>query len=451
MQDKIEEHFDLKGNNTNLNTEIMAGITTFLATAYIIVVNPGILSTCIENVVCTGLDFGQLVTATVLVSAFSSIAMGVWAKNPYVMAPGMGLNAFFVWGVVITGVSASTALGAVFISGLIFVALSVANVRTEIVRAIPDQIRYAVAAGIGLFIAFIGFSNAGFIVDNPATKVGLVSLFPDDGSLIDRLLGADQSVVLFLIGLTVMAALVAKGVRGAFIIGIAVTTVLSILLGHSDMPSKVISNPDFGLINSMDVAGALKLSLLPVIFAFLFTDMFDSLSTFVGVAEAADGLKDENGDPRNIKESLIVDGLSTTISGLFGTSSGTTYIESAAGINQGGRSGLTAVVAGLLFIPFLWLTPLLEVVPAIATAPALVLVGVFMAKPVLKIRWDDFDVAFPAFMAMFLIPLTYSITQGIIWGFLSWTAIKVIKGNTNEVSPMLWAINAFAILALVYT
>jgi len=206
--------------------------------------------------------------------------------------------------------------------------------------------------------------------------------------------------------------------------------------------------PDFSLLFALDLMGALKFAMIPVVFAFLFTDMFDSISTFVGVAEAGD-LKGEDGEPRNIKESLIVDGFSTTISGLFGTSSGTSYIESATGIEEGGRSGLTAVVAGLLFIPFMFLSPMLSIIPAIATAPALVLVGVFMMKPVRKIAWSEMDNAIPAFIAMLLIPLTFSITQGIIWGFLSWTFIKVIHGKSNEVTTMLWGIDVFAVLALL--
>jgi AGZA family xanthine/uracil permease-like MFS transporter len=245
-------------------------------------------------------------------------------------------------------------------------------------------------------------------------------------------------------------------------VGILATTILAIPIGRwwGDASTinfgtatlvsfkGVFSAPDFSLLFALDLVGALKFTMVPVIFAFLFTDMFDSISTFVGVAEAGD-LKGEDGEPRNIKQSLIVDGFSTTISGLMGTSSGTSYIESATGIEEGGRSGLTAVVAGILFLPFMFLSPLLSVIPSIATAPALVLVGVFMMKPVKKITWSQMDNAIPAFIAMLLIPLTFSITQGIIWGFLSWTFIKVLNGKSDEISPMLWGIDVFAILALM--
>ncbi|MDP6869490.1 MAG: NCS2 family permease, partial [Candidatus Poseidoniaceae archaeon] len=356
MEEKMAEYFDFEGNETDMKTEVIAGVTTFLATMYIIIVNPQMLSTCIEGVVCTGLDQNQLVTATVLVGAFSSIMMGVWAKNPYIMAPGMGLNAFFVWTVVISGTSAQVALGAVFLSGIIFIILSVLNIRTEIVKAVPASMRNAVAAGIGLFIAFIGLQDSGFIVDNGATLVGQGQVFGSGDTLQDYLNGTDMGIFLFMAGLILCTLLLKRGVKAAMIITIATITVLSVFLSSIDiiqegtaayavMPDSITADPDFGLIWQLDIVGALALSALPVVFTFLFTDMFDSISTFVGVSEVA-GLKDEDGEPRNIKESLIVDGISTTISGLFGSSSGTTYIESAAGVEQGGRSGMTAVVAG---------------------------------------------------------------------------------------------------------
>lgn len=426
--------FEFEKYRTDLKTEIVAGITTFLATMYIIVVNPAIISN-------TGMPFEAVLTATVLISAFSSIAMGIYAKNPIVIAPGMGLNAFFTYTVVLgMGVEWATALGAVFWSGAIFVLLSIVNIRTKIVKAIPLQLRYAIAAGIGLFITLIGFTNAGFIVSNPATILGRGEL--------------DATTITFLAGLLLTAVLVVSGWKGALISGIAATTVLASAIGRLWGDEQVVAWeglvawPDFSTFLSLDLIGSLKLAMWPVIFAFLFTDMFDSLSTFVGVAEAGD-IKDENGEPRNIKQSLIVDGISTAISGLFGSSSGTSYIESAAGIKEGGRSGLTAVVAGLLFLPFMFFSPLLSIVPPIATAPALVLVGVFMMKPVTRIEWMVFDNAIPAFLAMFLIPVTYSITQGIIWGFLSWTVIKAMAGKKEEISPTLLVIDVFAVLALV--
>jgi AGZA family xanthine/uracil permease-like MFS transporter len=430
----MEKYFEFEKHNTNLRTEVIAGITSFLATMYIIIVNPDLIS-------ATGMPFGGVLTATVLVSAFSSIMMGLYARNPILLAPGMGLNAFFTFSVVLgMKVEWATALGAVFWSGIIFLLLSVFNVRTMIVKAIPKQIRYAVAAGIGLFISLMGLIKSGFIVDDPVTLVSFGKF--------------SMSTVIFIIGLFITSILVVKRIKGALIIGIITTTILAvpagrILGGETIVGWKgIFEAPDFSLIFALDLIGSLELSIFPVIFAFLFTDMFDSLSTFVGIAEAAD-LTDENGEPRNVKQSLIVDSVSTTISGLFGTSSGTSYIESAAGIEEGGRTGLTAIVAGLLFLPFMFLSPLLSVIPAIATATSLVLVGVFMMSPVTKINWHKFDDAIPAFLALILIPLTYSITQGIIWGFLSWTFIKLLTGKRDEVSATLIIIDVFAILALI--
>jgi AGZA family xanthine/uracil permease-like MFS transporter len=386
------------------------------------------------------MPFSAVLTATVLVSAFSSIMMGVYAKNPIMLAPGMGLNAFFAYSVVQgMGVSWQTALGAVFWSGIIFLLLSVFNIRTQIVRAIPAPLRLGVAAGIGLFISLIGLVHGGFVAAHPATLVSRGPLTP--------------SVWIFLGGLGLSAILLAYRVKGSLILGILFTTLAAVSLGRLWGAETAVNwnglwaPPDFSLIFQLDLPGSLKLGMVPVIFAFLFTDMFDSLSTFVGVAEAGD-LKDADGQPRNVKESLIVDAVSTTISGLLGTSSGTSYIESAVGIAEGGRSGWTAIVTGLLFLPFMFLSPLLSMVPAIATAPALVLVGVFMMKPVRAIQWENSEEAIPAFLSLILIPLTYSITQGIIWGFLSWTLIKVFRGKFKEISPMLWIIDGFSILAL---
>lgn len=434
--------FHLQQNQSNIKTEVVAGITTFLATMYIIIVNPAILAEA-------GMPFSAVLTATVLVSAFSSVAMGIYANNPIVLAPGMGLNAFFTYSVVL-GMHApwETALGAVFWSGIVFLLLSVFNVRTAIVTAIPRQLRYAIASGIGLFISFIGLKNAHFVVDHPATLVGLGKL--------------DEVTITFLVGLAITSILVVKKVPGALILGITVTTFLAIPIGRFWGDASAInfgtatlvtwngfaSAPDFSLVLKLNLVDSLQIAFWPVIFAFLFTDMFDSLSTFIGVAEAAD-LTDATGEPRNVKQSLIVDAASTTISGLLGTSSGTSYIESAAGIEQGGRTGLTAIIAGLLFLPFIFLSPLLSIVPSIATASALVLVGVFMMKPIMKINWTEFDDAIPAFLALLLIPLTFSITQGIVWGFLSWTVIKLLTGKYREVSPALIIIDFFAILALL--
>jgi AGZA family xanthine/uracil permease-like MFS transporter len=438
----LEKLFNLKRNNTNVRTEILAGVTTFVAAMYIIVVNPAIISQ-------TGLPFSAVLTATVVLSAFCTIMMGLYANNPILVAPGMGLNAFFTFTVVKgMNVPVETALGAVFWAGVVFFLLSVFNVRTLIVKAIPKQIRFAVSAGIGLFITLIGFANAGFITQK-APLIGLAHL--------------NAITITFIVGLFITAILIVKNVKGSLIIGIIITTILSIPIGRLYGDASAITQgtpqlvawkglfaaPDFSLLLKLDFVNSLKLAIWPVTFAILFTDLFDSLSTFVGVAEAAN-LVDEKGEPRNIKQSLMVDAVATGFAGILGTSAGTAYIESASGVQQGGRTGLTALIAGLLFIPFMFFSPVLSMVPSVATAPALVMVGVFMLKPILKINWDKFDDAIPAFLSLVLIPFTYSITQGIIWGFLGWTVIKILIGKYKEISITLILIDLLAITMLIY-
>jgi AGZA family xanthine/uracil permease-like MFS transporter len=431
--------FDLEKSGTTVGTEVVSGIATFLAMAYIIVVNPAIISQ-------TGMSFNGVLFATILVSAFSSIAMGLYANLPFALAPGMGINAFFTYTLVLgMGIPWETALGAVFLSGVLFIILSIFKVRVTIVKAVPASLRYAVAAGIGLFLTFIGFQQVGFIVTNPATLVSFG--------------GINLTVVIFLVGLFITSILMIKKVKGNLVLGIIITSIIALIVsligvksGRMEapivtLPKAVFALPSLDVFFKLDIVGALKFSMLGPIFALLFTDMFDSISTFLGVAQVA-GLVDKDGQPVRVGRALLVDAGATTISGLFGTSSGTTYIESAAGVEEGGKTGLTAVIAGLLFLPFMFLSPLLSFIPAVATAPVLVLVGVFMMKPVTKLDWNQMDEAIPAFVAMILIPLTYSITQGIVWGFLSYTVIKLLIGKGKDIHWMLYIIDAFAILSL---
>jgi len=420
--------FDFSANKTTRSTEILAGISSFLATSYIIVVNPAILSQ-------TGMPFSGVLTATVLVSFFSTLMMGLYARNPVLVAPGMGLNAFFTFtAVAALKVPWPVALGAVFWSGIFFLILTLLNIRLLILRAIPRPLRYAIAGGIGLFITLIGLVNAGFIVHKPGTLIGPGPLTP--------------SVCTFLAGLFFTALLIARRVKGAILYGIVFTTLCALLLGLAKKPTGWWAPPDFSLLFRLDLVHSLRWVAIPVIFSFVFTDLFDSLSTLVGLAEAAN-LLDENGEPRHVRRALFTDAVATTIAGLLGSSPGTAYIESAVGIEAGGRTGFTAVVAAFLFLPFLFLSPLLSAVPAIATAPALVLVGVFMLRPVSRIQWQLPDEAIPAFLALVLIPFTYSITQGIIWGFFSWTLIKAGVGKYKEITLPLLVIDALALLSLL--
>ena len=439
MKERIERFFQLGEKGSDIRTEVTAGIATFLTMAYIIVVNPGILSDA-------GMPFAGVLFATVMTAALSSILMGLLANLPFAMAPGMGINAFFSYTLVIgMGVEWQTALGAVFVSGVIFVILSLFGVRERIVAAIPLTVRYGVAAGIGLFLALIGLTSVDFVVGDEATVVAFGGLTPE--------------VALFAVGLVLTAWLIIRRFLGALIIGIVATSVLALVVslfmemadwpGFAEIPEAVFEWPSFEVFLALDIPAALSLGMILPIFTFLFTDIFDSLSTFVGVSEVGGFIDPKTNQPRNVGRALLADGISTTLSGLFGTSSGTTYIESAAGVEEGGRTGLTAVVAGLLFLPFMFFSPLLALVPAAATAPVLVLVGLFMLKPLERVAWDDFETALPAFLALILIPLTHNITQGIVWAFLAYTAIKLLRGKWRELTVTLVIIDILAIIALL--
>jgi adenine/guanine/hypoxanthine permease len=429
-------------NPHSIKTEILAGISTFLASFYIIIVNPAILS-------AADMPFSGVLTATVLVSTFGSLMMGLYAKNPIVVAPGMGINAFFAYTAVKGyGLTYEEALGAVFWSGIIFLLLSFFNTREKIIAAIPVALRHAVAAGIGLFICFIGFQNAHFIIDNPDSLVSMASF-------------KDPLNLTFLLGLLFTGVLISRKVTGAIIYGIILTTLLAWPLGrwwgdasavNFGIPTVVnytglFALPDFSLVLKADILGSLQYSYLSVIFVFTFTILFDGISTFVGLSEAS-GLKDPDGNPRNMKKSLLTDATATLFAGLVGSSSGTAFIESAVGIEEGGRTGATAITAGLLFLPFMFFSPLLSVIPSIASSIALVLVGSFMVTPVTKINWKLPDEAIPSFFTIVLIPFTYSLSTGISFGFVSWTLIKFFSGKQKEIHPILWIISLMALFFL---
>lgn len=436
----MDRWFGIRAAGSSVGVEVLAGITTFLTAMYIIVVNPAVLAQ-------GGVPFSAALTATVLVSFLGSCAMGLYARNPVLVAPGMGMNALFSFVLVHgAGMSWQTALGCVFWSGVIFAALALFNVRALVVDAIPANLRHAVSCGIGLFITLIGLVNAKFIVGDPVTLVHSAKLNP--------------VLLTFLAGLAVTFLLVARRTRGALMVGIVFTTVLSIPIGRwwGDGSAYggtatlvnwqgIFAAPDFSAIGQLDLVGALKVAYWPFIFVMLFTSFFDALSTFMAVSDVGN-LVDDQGDPRNIRQSMKVDAFSALLSGPLGTSPANAFIESAAGIAQGGRTGLVAVVAGACFVPFLFLSPLLSLVPTIATAPALILVGVFMIEAITRIEWHRFDEALPAFLAMILIPLTYSITDGLAYGFLAYVLLKAGTGRAREVRPAMWVIALLAVLLL---
>jgi len=411
--------------------EFIAGLTTFLTMSYIVVVNPAILSTP-----GTGMPFSGALTATVLVAFTMTLLMGLYARLPFGVAPGMGLNAFFTYTLVINGgIAWPVALGIVFWAGLLFLLVSVTPLRERIALAIPDTLRAATAGGIGLLLTFIGLQNAGLVAANPATMVGAGPL--------------DHRAVLTLVGLLVMVWLSRRNNPFAYLAGIALVTVAAWLGGWVAAPATWLSAPDFtSVFLKLDIWGALSLALVPAMITVMLTDLFDSLSTFVGVAEAAK-LVDDKGAPRNLRQGLVVDSFATLGAGLFGSSPGTAYVESIAGIRMGGRTGLTAVVTALCFLPCLFIAPLAAAIPPYATSGVLILVGVSMFQAVTRVSFERLEVAVPAFATLILIPLTFSITQGILWGFILHAALHTVVGRARAVTGAAWGLAAVAVILLV--
>jgi AGZA family xanthine/uracil permease-like MFS transporter len=414
-----------------MHRDLVGGLTTFFTMAYIVVVNPAILSDG------TGIAFSGALTATVLLAVSMTLLMGLYARLPFGVAPGMGLNAFFAYTLIIgQGIAWPIALGIIFWAGVLFLVASLTRLRELAALAIPESLRMASAAGIGLLLTFIGLQNAGFVGPNPATLVGVGPL--------------DHRALLVLVGLFVSVRLGRAENPLAYLAGIFVITAAAWAGGYVDAPPQWFSTPDFSsAFLRLDILGALRWSLAPAIVTVLMTDLFDSLSTFIGVAHAAE-LTDERGQPLRLREGLIVDAWATLSAGLFGTSSGTAYVESIAGIRMGGRTGLTAVVTALCFVPCLFIAPLAAAVPKYATAPVLLLVGASMFATVTRISFDRIEAALPAFATLILIPLTFSITQGILWGFVLHALLHQLVGRGRDVTVGAWALAVVsaALLAL---
>jgi AGZA family xanthine/uracil permease-like MFS transporter len=413
----LEKLFQLKDNKTTVRTEILAGITTFMTMAYILAVNPSILS-------ATGMDKNALFTATALASLLATLVMAFVAKLPFALAPGMGLNAFFAFTVVLgMGHTWQFALTAVFLEGLIFILLTAFNIRELIVNAIPMSVKHAVSAGIGLFIAFIGMQNAGVIINNDATLVGL----GDMGS---------PGVILALLGLVLTAVLLALKVKGALLIGIFVVTIAGIPFSVTVLPeSNLVSLPPSisPIFMKFEFSQIFTLDMLIVLFTFLFVDMFDTVGTLVGVSDKA-GMLDKQGRVPRAKQALFADAIGTTAGAMLGTSTVTTYVESASGVSEGGRTGLTSLSVAAMFAIALFFAPVFTMVPGAATAPALILVGFFMMSPILKINFDDFTEAIPAFLTIIMMPLAYSIAEGIVFGMISYVLLKLMTGKHKDLS-----------------
>lgn len=424
----FERYFKLKENSTNIRQEAIAGFTTFMTMAYILIVNPLMLA----QDGATGMDFGKVFTATALSALIGTLIMAFLAKLPFALAPGMGLNAFFVFSVVLARQkSFQFALTAVFMEGIIFLLLSAFNVREAIIKSIPVNIKKAVSVGIGLFIAFIGLSNAGIVV-NGATPLVLGDL-------------KQPAALLALIGLLITGILLCLKVKGALFFSIIITTIIGIPMGLTQLPEKIISLPSTPYFFDFDWKNVFSGEMFVVMLTFLFVDIFDTVGTLVGVSTKAKML-DQDGNVPRAKQALLADAIATTVGAVLGTSTVTTFVESAAGVAEGGRTGLTSFFTALLFAVSLFLSPLFIMIPSAATAPALIMVGLFMIEPVRELDLTDFTEAIPAFLAIIMMPLSYSISEGIIFGVVSYVLLKVTTRRWREI-PLVTLLLAIAFVA----
>ena len=455
----LDKIFHLKENHTDVKTEVMAGITTFMTMAYILAVNPNILS-------ASGMDRGSVFTATALSAFIATCLMALLSNYPFVLAPGMGLNAYFTYTVVLgMGYTWQQALAAVFAEGIIFILLSLTNVREAIFNSIPMNLKHAVSVGIGLFIAFIGLQNAKIVVGNDST---LVSIFSFKSSVAEGTFSSQGiTVLLALIGMLVTAVLLAKDVKGSILWGILITWVLGIIcqLTHLYVPNADIGYysllPDFSngisvpsmapTFMKMDFSIVFSLDFVVIMFAFLFVDMFDTLGTLIGVASKADML-DKDGKLPKIKGALLSDAVGTTVGAVCGTSTVTTFVESASGVAEGGRTGLTSIVAGILFALSLLLSPIFLAIPSFATAPALIVVGYLMLTSVTKIDFSDMTEAIPCFIAIIAMPFMYSISEGISMGVISYVVINLITGKAKEkkISLLMYILAVLFVLKYIF-
>ena len=423
----VERFFKVREKGSTVRTELLAGMTTFIAMAYILFVNPNILADA-------GIPKEAAIASTIWIAALASLAMGIFANYPVALAPGMGLNAFFAYYVCgVLGLHWTVALGAVFFSGVLFLILTVGGIRQAIINAVPHDLKYAISAGIGLFIAFIGLKGTGLIVENSATYVSLGHV-------------TAPTTLLSLFGLLLTAALMARNVHGSILIGIFVTTILAMILGMTPAPKGITdivttSLPHMGeTFGQLDLVGAWHYGLISIIFTFTVVELFDNMGTLIGLTTKAKMVRPD-GHIENIDKALTTDAVGTMVSAVFGTSTVTSYIESAAGITAGGRTGLTAVAAGVLFLAALLFTPLIGLVPAFATAPALILVGALLMSEVGKIDFSDFTNALPAFLTIIMMPLTSSIANGFAFGFISYTIMKLFAGQYKKVSWIMYLVS----------
>jgi len=425
----LEKFFSLKENGTDVRTEVMAGVTTFLTMVYILIVNPALLSSI-------GIPFEQVFMATVISAVIGTLIMGLVAKYPIAIAPGMGLNAYFASVVGAQGLSYQTVFGTVFIAGLLFLLISVTSLRKMIIDAIPNSLKYGITSGIGLFIAFIGLKNAGIVVPNESTMVTLGDLH-------------QPGTVLALAGLFITLVFMARNIKGAIFIGMIITAIIGYFIGLLNFDG-VLSVPPTPVFFDIDIAGVFTNSLYSIVFAFLLVTIFDTTGTLIGVTEQA-GLTKDGKIPR-AKKAFLGDAIATTVGSMFGTSPSTAYVESSTGVAAGGRTGLTATVVAILFAASIFFSPLISAISSVQaiTAPVLIIVGCFMMEGLAKVNWKIFDEAFPAFAIILTMPLTSSISTGIAIGFITYPLMKVFSGKGKSVHPLIYIFGLIFLVQLIF-
>lgn len=416
---------------SNISQEVIAGLTTFFTMSYIVIVNPQVMSSP-----GTGMSLTGSLTATVLISFLMSFIAGIYIKLPYALAPGMGLNVFIAYSLIIgEKIPWPTALGLIFWSSILFILVSIFPIRQKIVESLPNNMKHAMSCGIGLFLAFIGLKNLGFIVSNPTTYVSLGDI--------------NYTIALGIFGFGISFILYHKKKPYAFLLSIMVVTLIAVLTKQISLPKQFFSMPDFqSHFFQLDLIGSLKWSFIPVILAIFITNLFDSISSIIGLSNTA-GFIDKNGNPLQLKQTLLVDSIASFFSSLFGTAPATVFIECSAGIQAGGKTGLSSIVTAFCFIPCLFLAPLITIIPAYATTPVLIFVGILMCQTIKHIHAEKLDDIIPIFLTIILMPLTFSITQGVLWGIISYVTLKTCVGKAKIISPILWTLAIICFLALI--
>jgi len=419
----ITKFFELDERKSDIKTEIRAGFTVYLTMAYILFVNPMILKSA-------GVPFGACMVGTAISAGISCIIMGLFTNFPLALASGMGLNSMLAFNVILKyGISWQTGMGLIFLDGLVVLIMVVIGLREAVMNAIPEELKHAIAVGIGLFLAFIGFLNGGIVILNKEANILMAGNF------------ASAEVAVTLAGLLVISVLVSRRVKGGILIGIILNTVIAVILGVAKIPTTFISAPDFSTIGALDIAGAFKFSLVPVLISFVIVDFFDTLGTVTAIGYQAN-LTNGDGKIKNISRILGIDAIAAMLGGACGASSVTSYVESAAGVSEGGRSGLTVITTGILFLLSIFIAPIAGIVPKEATASALVIIGFMMMDNIVKIKFDEYETAIPAFIMFMAMPFTYSISHGIGMGFITYSILKIFAGKASQVHPLMYLTSA---------